>query len=91
MSRTEIRSKSDMANMIERFFGLAPAGEHATGWEWDDFENERFRDVSLEAWRQRVLREVGHLVAPSRDAYSDKIADDRISRIIVSLREDEDA
>lgn len=91
IGRAEIRSKSEMADMLEEFFGLARARAHATGWEWDDFENERFDDASLEAWRQRVLREVGSLVAPSRDAYFEKIADDRIARIIANLRKDEDA
>jgi hypothetical protein len=90
-SRTEIRSKPEMADMLERFFGLTPVESHTAGREWDDFENERFDNPSLEAWRQRVLREVGHLVAPSRDAYFDNIADDRIGRIIASLRKDEDA
>ena len=80
-----------MAEMLERFFDLAPAEDHSTGWEWDDFENCRFKEADLEAWRQRILREIGHLVAPSRDAYSDKIADDRIARILASLRSNENA
>jgi len=91
MSVQNFQSKSDMADMLERFFEIAPPAQHITGWEWDDFEHEPFSDPALEAWRQRVLREVGHLVAPTETEYDRKIAHDRILGIIASLRKDENA
>jgi hypothetical protein len=91
MSVQNVQSKSDMADMLERFFELALPAQHTTGWEWDDFEHEPFSDPALEAWRQRVLREVGHLVAPTETEYDRKIAHDRILGIIASLRKDENA
>ena len=90
-SCTPIRSRADMAAMLERFFELAPAEGHATGWDWDDFENAPFKEPDLESWRQHVLNQVGHLVAPSRGVETDKIADERIASIIASLRRNEDA
>jgi hypothetical protein len=86
-----IRSKADMADMLERFFDLVPPGDHATGWEWDDLENCPFDQPELERWRQRVLAEVGPLVAPSRGPEEDKLADERIAIIINELRQDKDA
>jgi hypothetical protein len=80
-------STTDIAAMLERFFERAPGlGPH----EWDDFETQPLANPRLEVWRQRILREIGHLVAPMQIG-SEAIVADRVGRILSALKRIEDA
>jgi hypothetical protein len=82
-----LSSTADIAAMLERFFDLVPGlGPN----EWDDFEHERFSDPRLEAWRQRILVEIGHLVAPMAPE-NEVIVSERVDQIIGALKRNEDA
>jgi hypothetical protein len=74
--------------MLERFFERAPG---LAPYEWDDFEGFRFSDLRLEKWRQKILREIGPLVAPMRSSEDEAVVYDRATRIIEALKKDEDA
>jgi hypothetical protein len=84
------QTKSELADLVEAMMGWQPF-DKKFGWDVDNFEHSPFVDVELEAWRQRILREVWHLQFPSRGQYGDRIATDRAKTIIESLRNNEDA
>ena len=73
--------------MLERFIERAPG---LAPYEWDDFENGSFEEPRLESWRQRILREIGHLVAPMPPG-CEQLVNDRVHRIILALKRNEDA
>jgi hypothetical protein len=73
--------------MLERFFEREPG---LRPYEWDDFEHTSFADPRLEAWRQRILTEIGPLVAPTAPQ-NWAVANDRVTRIIAALQKDKNA
>ncbi len=79
-----------MADLLESIMGWSPDG--AVGeWDVDELENQPFKEPDLEAWRQRILREMWHLQFLSKGAYADRVAEDRAKAIIASLRRNENA
>jgi hypothetical protein len=83
-------TRPELADLLESIMGWSPDGSIGE-WDVDELENQPFKDAGLEAWRQRILREIWHLQFPSRGPHADRVADDRAKEIIASLRRNEDA
>ncbi|MEO5866985.1 MAG: hypothetical protein ABIS14_15050 [Sphingomonas sp.] len=83
-------TKAELADLLESIMGWSPDGS-VGDWDVDELENQPFKNVELEAWRERILREIWHLQLPSKDAHADRVAVDRAKKIIASLRQNQDA